>query len=111
METNIALEYIITHVFCPLRLPGADDHSFPNDQALIEAVVDAAHAYTRVVADAGHSEWHSIANMLENLGVTVQSAKLDTGRVMSQLSDMQQGGTCPKFVTHLAMAADDSNDV
>ncbi|KAF8425082.1 hypothetical protein L210DRAFT_3567617, partial [Boletus edulis BED1] len=98
MEANLALEYIITHVFCPLRLPGADDHSFPNDQALIEAVVDAAHAYTRVVADASHSEWHSIENMLENLSATVRSAKLDTGLVMSQLDSMQQGGVLAFFI-------------
>ncbi|KAG6377846.1 hypothetical protein JVT61DRAFT_14627 [Boletus reticuloceps] len=102
MEPNLALEYIITHVFCPLRLPGGDDHSLPNDQALMEAVIDAAHAYTHVVADAGQSEWHPIEKMLENLGATVPSAKFDRKRVLAQLSRMQRGGTRSTFVTRVA---------
>ncbi|KAF8554287.1 hypothetical protein OG21DRAFT_1522569 [Imleria badia] len=98
MEANLALKYIITHVFCPLRLPGADDHSYPNDQALIAAVVAAANAYTCVVAVAGQSQWPPIARMLENLAATVQSAKLDKNRVISQLSRMQPGDVVSFFI-------------
>ena len=93
METNLALEYIITHVFCPLRLPGEDDDAFLNGQALITAVVDAANAYTRVAANTGQSEWPPIAKMLENLATTVQSGKLDKNRVIAQFRGMQPGGT------------------
>ncbi|KAF8439804.1 hypothetical protein L210DRAFT_3540380 [Boletus edulis BED1] len=98
MEPNLALEYIITHVFCPLRLPGGDDHSIPNDQALMEAVIDAAHAYTHVVTDAGQSEWRPIEKMLENLGATVPSAKFDRKRVMAQLSRMQRGDVLAFYI-------------
>ncbi|KAF8550880.1 hypothetical protein OG21DRAFT_1544655 [Imleria badia] len=88
MEANLSLEYIITHVFCPLRLPGADNHTHANDQKLIAAVVNAANEYTRVVADAGQSKWPHIARMLENLAATVQSARLNKNRVISQLSGL-----------------------
>ncbi|KAF8550875.1 hypothetical protein OG21DRAFT_1605625 [Imleria badia] len=98
MEANLALEYIITHVFCPLRLPGADDHTYANDQELIAAVVDAANEYSRVVADTGQSEWPAIARMLENLAATVQSARLDINRVISQLEKMQSGDVLSFFI-------------
>ena len=110
MDTDIALEYIITDVFCPLRLPGVDDHTFPNDHALIKAVLDAAQAYTRVVADAAQSEWPHIEKMLENLGATVQSARLDKSRVVSQLSRMQPGGMRSSFDIPIVIA-DDPNHV
>ena len=106
MDADLALEYIITHVFCPLRLPGIDDHTFSNDQALIGAVLDAAQAYTRVVADAGQSEWPPIERMLENLGVTIQSARLDKCHVFSQLSRMQPGGMHLGFDVPLVIADD-----
>ncbi|KAF8554288.1 hypothetical protein OG21DRAFT_1497164 [Imleria badia] len=98
LEANLALEYIITHVFCPLRLPGADDHTYANDQELIAAVVDAANEYSRVVADTGQSEWPAIARMLENLAATVQSARLDINRVISQLEKMQSGDVLSFFI-------------
>ncbi|KAG6369459.1 hypothetical protein JVT61DRAFT_14829 [Boletus reticuloceps] len=98
MEPNPALEYIITHVFCPPRLPGAVDHSSSNDRALIKAVVDAAHAYTPVVAIAGQSEWYFIEKMLEKLGVTVKSARLDRNHIVSQLSAMQHGDVLVFFI-------------
>jgi hypothetical protein len=106
MDTNLTLEYIITHVFCPLRLPGADDHTFPNDHALIGTVLDAAQAYTRAIADAGQSEWPPIERMLGNLGVTVQSARLDKNRVISQLGRMQPGGMRSSFDTPLVITDD-----
>ena len=106
MDADLALEYIITHVFCPLRLPGVDDHTFSNDQALIGAVLDAAQAYTRVVADAGQPEWPPIERMLENLGATVQSSRLDKRRVFSQLSRMQPGGMRSSFDMPLVIADD-----
>lgn len=106
MDANLALEYIITHVFCPLRLPGVDDHTFPNEHALIGVVLDAAQAYTRVVADAGQSEWPPIERMLQNLGVTVQSARLDKNCVILQLSRMQPGGMRSSFYTPLVIADD-----
>jgi hypothetical protein len=107
MDANFTLEYIITHVFCPLRLPDVVDHAFSNDHDLIRAVLDAAQVYsTRVDADAGQSEWPPIERMLENLGMTVQSARLDKRRVISQLSRMQPGGLCSNFDMPLVIADD-----
>ncbi|KAH0834181.1 hypothetical protein J3R83DRAFT_11490 [Lanmaoa asiatica] len=61
MDTNLdALEYIITHVFCPLRLPGEDDHCLPGDQALVGSVVAAARAFTNVASNATLPEWPAI---------------------------------------------------
>lgn len=90
-DHSLALEYITMHVFCPLRLPGADDHTHAGDQALIGAVVDAANAYSHV-ADAGQSKWPHIQKMLESLAVTVPFPRLNKNRVVSQLRGMQCGG-------------------
>lgn len=103
-EDNPPLEYIITHVFCPPRLPCADDHSTVNDHALIRAVVGAANAYTQVV---DQPEWPPIAKMLENLAANVQSPRLDKKRVISQLNRMRTGGTRSIFDATRLVSADD----
>ena len=42
--------------------------------------------------------------MLENLGATIQSVRLDKNRVVSQLSRMQRGGTRSSFDMPLVVA-------
>ncbi|KAF9235916.1 hypothetical protein BU15DRAFT_64461 [Melanogaster broomeanus] len=77
------LTYLVTHVFCPLRLPSEDDHSIPNDLALSEAVFSSASAYAEHVCDARKPEWNRILKMLHNLSITMQ--------VESQLGSMDVG--------------------
>ncbi|KAF9235920.1 hypothetical protein BU15DRAFT_89398 [Melanogaster broomeanus] len=72
-----ALEYIITHVFCPLRLPDGDDHTVNHDHALSGAIW-APH-------------WNRITRMLDNLSATMRFETMDAGRVTSQLNSMEVG--------------------
>ncbi|KAF9235913.1 hypothetical protein BU15DRAFT_77520 [Melanogaster broomeanus] len=85
------LTYLVTHVFCPLRLPSEDDHSIPNDLALSEAVFSSASAYAEHVCDARKPEWKHILKMLQNLSATVDVAELSDQQVESQLGSMDIG--------------------
>ncbi|KIJ64287.1 hypothetical protein HYDPIDRAFT_90985 [Hydnomerulius pinastri MD-312] len=85
------LGYIITHVFCPLRLPDGDDHSVFRDHALAEAVCAAARAYTAHVSHASSPQWEYITDMLHNLSASVKFVTLEQGQVASQLSAMKTG--------------------
>ena len=85
------LEYIVTHVFCPLQLPDGDDHSVINDRSLTAAIAAAAHLYT-VHNRSNAPEWHGIPRMLENLRDVVQFQSLDNSKTISQLRQMNVGG-------------------
>ena len=86
------LEYIVTHVFIPLKLPDGDDHSVRNDRSLAAAIASAAHLYSGHVDNASLPEWRHISGMLDNLQAAVQFESLDRFRTISQLSNMHVGG-------------------
>lgn len=88
------LQYIVTHVFLPLRLPEGDDHSIRNDHLLAGAVASAARVYSDSdrVDQVNVAQWHRISRMLDNLQATVQFESLDRSKTVSQLSGMDAGG-------------------
>ena len=86
------LNYIITHVFCPLQLPHEDDHTTYNNHSLVGAVAIAARLYTVHVNQANTPQWRVVSTMLENLQDTVRSKNLDNVQIISQLNGMDIGG-------------------
>ena len=86
------LQYIVTHVFCPLQLPDGDDHSIRNDHSLARAVSSVTPLYGDHVDQANVAQWHSITRMLDNLQAIVQFESLDRFQTFSQLSSMNVGG-------------------
>jgi hypothetical protein len=91
-EDLCTLQYIITHVFCPLQLPDGDDHSTRNDRSLAGVVSSAMRLYGDHVDKANLAQWHSISRMLDNLRAIVQFEGLDRSQTISQLSSMNVGG-------------------
>ena len=91
-EDPSALEYIITHVFCPLQLPDKDDQSFRNDCSLAGAIATAARLCAVHISDTSTPLWHSISRMLDNLLDIVQFRYLDRSLTISQLQNMNIGG-------------------
>ncbi|KAF8838139.1 hypothetical protein BDN67DRAFT_1024216 [Paxillus ammoniavirescens] len=85
------LTYLVTHVFCPLRLPVEDDHSVSKDLGLSQAVLSSAHAYGEHVRDEHGPEWNRILAMLSNVGATMQARALRGEEVESQLRAMDVG--------------------
>ncbi|KIJ64298.1 hypothetical protein HYDPIDRAFT_90931, partial [Hydnomerulius pinastri MD-312] len=88
---NPNLGYIVTHVFCPLRLPDGDDYAAHHDHALVEAVCAAARGYSAHVSDANKPQWESITKMLHNLSASMEFDSMDKGQTTSQLRGMQAG--------------------
>ncbi|KAF9221820.1 hypothetical protein BS17DRAFT_710204 [Gyrodon lividus] len=88
------LMYLVTHVFCPLRLPTGDDHSASKDLALSKTIVSSARAYGEHVCDTHRPEWNRISAMLYNLSVIMQVGALpgeEGEEVESQLKSMNVG--------------------
>jgi hypothetical protein len=87
------LTYLVTHVFCPLRLPVGEDHSVSDDLGLSQAILSSARAYGEHVGDEHGSEWNRILAMLSNLSATMQARALCGEEVESQFESMDVGGT------------------
>ncbi|KIJ08194.1 hypothetical protein PAXINDRAFT_18651, partial [Paxillus involutus ATCC 200175] len=85
------LTYLITHVFCPLRLPVGEDHSVSDDLGLSQAILSSARAYGKHVGDEHGSEWNRILAMLSNLSATMQARALCGEEVESQFESMDVG--------------------
>jgi hypothetical protein len=87
------LEYIINHVFCPLKLPQENDHSLEDDLALSQAVVDAALAFTDQLPPDKRLLWMSSLKMLRNLKDSIGLSVLSANEVISQIGAMYNKGS------------------
>ena len=98
VNSPTSLGYVVTHVFLPIQPPDENDYTPENDHSLARAVWAAAHAYdTHVCGTSEQAQWHRITRMLDNLQVVVRSEHLDKDHVVSQLREMQTGGTLAGF--------------
>ena len=86
------LQYLITHVFCPLKLPDGDDHSFDNDRALSSVAYKSACDYFQHISGSAHAQWKCVVKMLQNLDRTVSLNVLDEALIDSQIRSMNIGG-------------------
>jgi hypothetical protein len=94
---NSGLEYIINHVFCPLKLPQGNDHSLENDLALSQAVVNAALAFNDQLSYEKQLLWMSSLKMLRNLKNSIRLSTLSAKEVESQISAMYNKGLSCSF--------------
>ncbi|KAG6376813.1 hypothetical protein JVT61DRAFT_1839 [Boletus reticuloceps] len=93
VHTSQSLEYVVTHVFLPVHPPDKSDYTVKNNHVLARAVCAAAHAYAKhVCGTSEHLQWLRVTKMLDNLQASVQSERLDSDYVISQLRGMQAGG-------------------
>ncbi|KAG1796950.1 uncharacterized protein HD556DRAFT_1441127 [Suillus plorans] len=89
-ETDV-LEYIIIHIFCPIKLPQHNDHTPDRDRSLVDVVLGSARKFAASLPDDEHEQWRPLLRMLENLAVTMNYPALTEGVVESQIKSMQAG--------------------
>ncbi|KAG0697961.1 hypothetical protein DFH29DRAFT_810975 [Suillus ampliporus] len=82
------LEYIINHVFCPLKLPQRSDHSLENDLALSQEVLDAALAFSDQLPSDKQLLWAGSLKMLQNLKDSIRFSTMSAKEVEYQISTM-----------------------
>ncbi|KAG1744975.1 uncharacterized protein EDB91DRAFT_169945 [Suillus paluster] len=80
-----SLEYIINHVFFPLKLPQRSDHSLENNLALSQAVLDAAFAFSDQLSSDKLLLWTSNLKMLRNFRDSIRFSVMS---VESQINAM-----------------------
>ncbi|KAG1873801.1 hypothetical protein F4604DRAFT_1765091 [Suillus subluteus] len=89
-QTDV-LEYIITHIFCPIKLPQHSDYTLENDRSLLDVVLGSARKFVSSLPDHDQEHWCPSLKMLENLAVTMTSPSLTGDVVGSQIKSMQAG--------------------
>ncbi|KAG2135373.1 uncharacterized protein EDB93DRAFT_1242555 [Suillus bovinus] len=88
---NDVLEYIITHIFCPIKLPQHNDHTPDKDCSFLNVVLDSAWKFAASLPDNEHEQWSPLLKMLENLIVTMDCPVLTKDVVELQIKSMQAG--------------------
>ncbi|KAI6110733.1 hypothetical protein EDD17DRAFT_1828231 [Pisolithus thermaeus] len=84
----MTLQYKITHVFCPLRLPDGDDHSHSNDLTLAGAVCGSAFDYSSHLDKSSKAHWKCVEKLLQNLEEAMRFPRLEETVVTAQLESM-----------------------
>jgi hypothetical protein len=95
------LEYIINHVFLPLKLPQGSDHSVDNELALSQAVFDAALIFSDGLLSDEQWLWTTSLKMLRNLKDSVRFSTMSTNEVEYQINTMDNEGLLFSFVFFL----------
>ncbi|KAG2114212.1 uncharacterized protein F5147DRAFT_758921 [Suillus discolor] len=83
-----SMEYIINHVFFPLKLPQASDHTLENELALSRAVLDAAQAFNEQLPSDKQQLWASSFKMLQNLQHSIRFSAMSLKEVQTQINAM-----------------------
>ncbi|KAG1761304.1 hypothetical protein EDD22DRAFT_985840 [Suillus occidentalis] len=80
------LEYIINHVFLPLKLPQGSDQSLENDLALSQAIFDAAISFSDQLPSDKLLLWTSSLKMLRNFKNSIRFNVMSSKEVESQIN-------------------------
>ncbi|KAG0694891.1 hypothetical protein DFH29DRAFT_297800 [Suillus ampliporus] len=83
-----SLEYIINHVFCPLKLPQGRDYSLENNLALSQAVLDAAEEFSHRLPSDKQLLRNSSLKMLRSLKDSIRFSVMSAEEVESQINAM-----------------------
>ncbi|KAG1848861.1 hypothetical protein F4604DRAFT_127913 [Suillus subluteus] len=89
-EKTPVLQYIITHIFCPIKLPRRDDYTADRDRALLDLVLGSARNFVSHLPHSDQEHWSHLLKMLKHLGVATTSTSL-TQDVESQVRSMRAG--------------------
>ncbi|KAG1893015.1 uncharacterized protein F5891DRAFT_1209340, partial [Suillus fuscotomentosus] len=89
-QTDV-LEYIITHICCPIKLPQHSDYTLDNDSALLDVVLGSARKFVSSLPDHDQEQWAPLLKMLESLTATMRSSSLIGEVVESQIKSMGAG--------------------
>jgi hypothetical protein len=95
------LEYIINHVFLPLKLPRGSDDSLENDLVLAQAVIKAALAFSEQLPPDKQLLWMSSLKMLQNLKDSIRFSAMPAKEVESQISVMDNTGALTLLSFHV----------
>jgi hypothetical protein len=88
------LEYIVSHVFLPPRLPQEDDYDADKSAKLIEEVHKSLVEFLPYVPELEHSKWNVCVKMIDNMRVIHgASGGLSAECLENMLGSMSHDGT------------------
>lgn len=96
-----SLDYIIHHVFLPLRLPESDDTNAGVEKALLQHVHSALTAFQELHVRSGIAGLQGIARcilMVQRMISMNQDGALDAGLLNKKLGEMQTDGKCDESI-------------
>ena len=87
------LNYIINHIFLPLKLPQEDDSDAKKDAAIIKELLVALRLFQAHMPEGQRSQWSPCINMISTmLKLRDHLGELMPKRVESALKRMMNGG-------------------
>ncbi|KAJ7574865.1 hypothetical protein C8J56DRAFT_977723 [Mycena floridula] len=100
MSQTDSLHYIVDHIFLPPKLPQGDDSSRDNNVALVQLVLEAAHAYQRedFLNDKDRLAWPPIIDMLKHFLDTQSTEVFDAKEIQSSIDGMKSRDTRVLFI-------------
>ncbi|KAG2153842.1 hypothetical protein DEU56DRAFT_951233 [Suillus clintonianus] len=83
------LEYVITHIFCPIKPPQHTDYTLEKDHSLLDVVLGSAHKFASSFPGDEEEQWSPLLKMLESLAVSITSSSMAKDVFESQIRSMQ----------------------
>ncbi|KAK7056950.1 hypothetical protein VNI00_002668 [Paramarasmius palmivorus] len=97
-SSNHYLDYIINHVFLPLKLPQKSDESADNYAALCRVIAQCSEQYRERVPDHEKPIWDPIVKMLNTLCALEADDGLTKGKVWNHILQMNVGDVIPLLI-------------
>ena len=90
--TSDTLEYLLNHIFLPIRLPQSDDHDIEKDLAICDQILDHALAFQEFLSPPQSTAWKSIFKMVRTLRKLQSTSVLDVEELEFSMRDLIPGG-------------------
>ena len=96
MDPTSKLNYIVTHVILPPKLPQEDDSGFHNDTALLQQIETALSDFRALCPPQQQSHWTTCSNMVKNmLRMRDHGGNLIEEEAKIAFKTMEAGGMIP----------------
>lgn len=89
------LQYLVHHLFLPLRLPDRDDYALENDATILKYTLSCVEAFVQSGSTVRREPWNTIVKMLARLRQLEETHALNPVEVEHLLRTAQPGGIIP----------------
>ena len=90
--SSTAINYIVHHIFLPIRLPQCDDHDIENDFAICDILINRATAFKEFLPDSRATVWISVVKMLHQLQGLYATTIFDEERLHRLMQSLELEG-------------------
>ena len=90
--SSTAINYVVHHIFLPIRLPQCDDHDIENDFAICDILINRATAFKEFLPDSRATVWISVVKMIHQLQGLYATTVFDEERLHRLMQSLELEG-------------------